>query len=124
MDAADVQNETAMDAIAENEVLRIEMTEARLVINALREALRVLTIEAETFAIIARFQGTPLTQFETAIEAARQVCYDKSGAPADTEVARLRAGITQFAAAMKEPDWAWDEMTGAQQEAYNALMGL
>ena len=40
------------------------------------------------------------------------------------ENARLRAGIAKFAAAMNDPDGAWNELTDAQQEAYNALMAL
>jgi chromosome segregation ATPase len=40
------------------------------------------------------------------------------------EVARLRRSIAQFAAAMRDPSGAWDEMTDPQQAACNALMAL
>jgi hypothetical protein len=38
----------------------------------MRDALRGLAMEAETFAIVARYQGTPLTALEQAIERARE----------------------------------------------------
>ena len=123
---AEAKAEAQSEAMREKWLSPIEAAGLKAEIARLRAALRNLAIEAETFAIVARFQGTPLTQLEQAIEAARKVCYGKTGAPADTEATRLRAGIAQFAAAINEPGgwWAWDEMTDAQQEAYNALMAL
>ena len=48
-----------------------QLTRAQDENERLRVALRELALEAESFAIIARYQGTPLTVLESAIEKAR-----------------------------------------------------
>jgi hypothetical protein len=80
------------------------------------------TVSDLIYAVECRCSPTPTAEVNRLRKEIAEALYRNQ--EADKEIARLRAGVGQFAAAMREPNWAWDEMTDAQQAAYNALMEL